>query len=199
MNRAALLLATCLALAPAAHATDLYTPGNWSALASDRNAHKAGDVITVLVYESATAIDSANTGSNRSTNLGGHVTAGTTLGSTGGTPFDQSAALALNSGSDNSATTGRSGGMVAQITVTVDAVAANGDLQVSGAQVLDINGDKTNIRIKGRVRPADISAANTVLSNRLADATIDYDGAGFVSRGSNPGIVTQIFNWLGIP
>jgi flagellar L-ring protein FlgH len=193
------LLASLLLLAPAAQADNLFTPGNWPALASDRNAHKVGDVLTILVYESATAIDSANTGQTRSTNLGGHVTAGSTLGTTtGGTPFDQSASLAVNNDADNSATTGRSGGMIAQITATVDEVLPSGDLRISGAQVLDINGDKTNIKIKGRVRQADISALNTVVSSRLADATIDYDGAGFVARGAKTGILTNIFNWLGI-
>jgi len=79
----------------------------------------------------------------------------------------------------------------------VDGILPNGDLHVSGAQELNINGDKTNIRIKGRVRLADI-ANNAVLSNRLADATIDYDGSGFVSSSARPGLLTRIINWLGL-
>ena len=93
--------------------------------------------------------------------------------------------------------TGRSGGMVAQISVTVESVLPNGDLKVAGEQQLNINGDKTNIRIRGRVRQADISN-NAVLSNRLADAMIDYDGTGFVTNSAKPGLVARIFNWLGL-
>ena len=87
--------------------------------------------------------------------------------------------------------------MVAQISVTIVRVLPNGDFQVSGEQQLNINGDKTNIRIKGRVRQADISN-NAVLSTRLADAVIDYDGTGFVSRSAKAGFLTRVFNWLGL-
>jgi flagellar L-ring protein precursor FlgH len=37
-----------------------------------------------------------------------------------------------------------------------------------------------------------------VLSSRLADAAIDYDGSGFVTRSAKPGIVARIFNLLGL-
>jgi flagellar L-ring protein precursor FlgH len=178
-----------LMLSAPATAADLYQRDNWSALASDRNAYKVGDILTVIVYETATASNSANSGSSRNTDVSGSVSAGS---------FDKSAKLGIQNGSDNSGTTGRSGGMVAQISVVVDNVLPNGDLHVTGAQVLNINDDKTNIRVAGRVRPSDISAANAVLSNRLADATIDYNGSGFISSSAKPGIVTRIFNWLGL-
>lgn len=197
MNRTALqlLLACCLLAAAPVHAADLYPHDNWSALASDRNAHRIGDALTIVIYESATATNSANTGSTRDSKLGGQISAGTAINPS----FSGSANLSLAGGTTDSGTTGLSGGMVAQISAVVDAVLPNGDLHVSGAQMLNINGEETNIRVKGRVRQADISAANAVLSSRLADATIDYDGSGFVSSSSKPGIINRIFSWLGLP
>ena len=88
--------------------------------------------------------------------------------------------------------------MVAQISVRVDQVYPNGDLGVSGASALNISGERTNIRIRGRVRPTDISGSNTILSARLADAQIAYEGSGFVSRSARPGILQRIFGFLGI-
>ena len=170
-------------------AADLYRSDNWSAMASDRNAHRVGDILTVVIYENASAIDTASSSSKKSSNVSGQIAADNN--------FNHSGKLGLQSNSEDSGTTGRSGGMVAQISVTVDDVLSNGDLRVSGTQELNINGDKTNIRIKGRVRLADISN-NAVLSSRLADATIDYDGIGFVSSSARPGILTRIFNWLGL-
>jgi flagellar L-ring protein FlgH len=170
-------------------AVDLYRSDNWSAMASDRNAYQTGDILTVIVYENASAIDTASSSSQKSSNLSGQMAADSN--------FNHSGKLGLQSNSGDSGTTGRSGGMVAQISVTVDDVLPNGDLRVSGAQELNINGDKTNIRIKGRVRLADISN-NAVLSSRLADAMIDYDGTGFVSSSARPGILTRIINWLGL-
>ena len=37
-----------------------------------------------------------------------------------------------------------------------------------------------------------------VLSSRIADAQINYDGKGFVSRSAKPGIVNRILSFLGI-
>jgi hypothetical protein len=71
------------------------------------------------------------------------------------------------------------------VTTLVDQVFPNGDLHVSGTQTLNLNGEKTDIRIQGRVRVADISADNSVLSSRLAEAKIDYTGSGFVTRSAD--------------
>lgn len=193
MNRLAIaVLLGCLALVvvPAA-AADLYPHDDWSSLATDHRAHRVGDLLTILVYESSAATNTATTGSHANTSIGGQLSAGSA--------FDESGRFALDGSSDNTGSTGRSGGMVAQISVAIKDVLPNGDLHVAGAQLMNINGERTNIRIEGRVRQADISAANTVMSNRLADAVIDYDGNGFVSRSAQPGIVTRVLRWLGIP
>jgi flagellar L-ring protein precursor FlgH len=172
-------------------AADLYGHDTWPSLATDRTAHRVGDALTVIVYENASAINTANNGSSRSAALGGRLNAGDN--------FNESAALDLNGSSDDTASTGRSGGMVAQLSVVVDQILPNGDLHVSGSQLLNINGETTQIKVSGRVRPSDISSGNIVLSSRLADAAIDYDGQGFVSRSAAPGLITRIFNWLGLP
>lgn len=183
------LVAILLAGLLPSKAADLYSQDHWAAMAADRSAHAAGDILTVIVYETASAQNTASSGSKRSSQVGGHI------GADAG--FAHSASLGLQNDSDASGSTGRSGGMVAQISVTVESVLPNGDLRVAGEQQLNINGDRTNIRIRGRVRQADISN-NAVLSNRLADATIDYDGTGFVSNSAKPGLVARIFNWLGL-
>lgn len=189
MKSALPLAAVLLVAIVPAGAADLYSQGNWAAMAADRSAHVAGDILTVIVYETASAQNTASSGSKRSSQVGGHIGADT--------GFSHSASLGLQNDSDATGSTGRSGGMVAQISVTVESVLPNGDLKVAGEQQLNINGDKTNIRIRGRVRQADISN-NAVLSNRLADAMIDYDGTGFVTNSAKPGFMARIFNWLGL-
>jgi flagellar L-ring protein precursor FlgH len=172
-------------------ATDLYPHDNWSALASDRSARKAGDILTIIVYETSMATDSATSTSNRNISVDGRVSAQSLANGTG--------SLALANRANGAASTGRNGQMVAQISAVVDEVLPNGDLRVSGAQELKVNGERTFIRVKGRVRAVDVTASNIVLSSRLTDAAIDYDGSGFVSRGAMPGLVARIFSWLGIP
>lgn len=173
-----------------ASAADLYAKGEWPALASDRQANQVGDSLTVLIFETATATNTTQSGTDRQTRLAGQVS--------GGPSFNESGQLSLNGAFDGRGQTGRSGRIVAQISVVVDEVLPNGDLHVSGEQFLNINGERTRLKLKGRVRRADISAANAVVSTRLADVVIDYDGSGFTSRSAKPGILNRIFNMLGL-
>jgi flagellar L-ring protein precursor FlgH len=183
-----------LTLPLAAQAQDRHVAGSFSALASDRTAHAVGDLLTVLVYQSAQATNSATSGSRRSTKLTGSISAGDANHS----GFDKQSSLGLDGQSDNSGTSERSNQIVTQMSATVDGVLPNGDLLISGSQMLNVNGEHTLIRIKGRVRSADVSASNTIISSRLADAMIDYNGKGFVSRSGRPGIVSRLFSFLGI-
>lgn len=188
MMRAPLIVIALLA-GPAL-AADLYDHGNWSALASDRRPSEPGDILTILIYQNTSAANNVSTGSSKSNALSGEITAGSS--------FKKNGALNFGGSTDNKGSTGRSGQMVAQMSAVVEQVLGNGDLQITGSQNLNINRERTMIRLRGRVRPADISADNVVLSNRIADAVIDYNGSGFVTRSGRPGIVTRIFNFLGL-
>lgn len=196
MKRAAFAMLACLC-ATQVEATDLAARGNWSNLAGDRSAHGVGDVLTIVIYENSSASNSAENSAKKNTSFQGAFSMGNP--STGSNVVNGTASLGLSHASDNAGATARAGQMVAQISVTVDSVLPNGDLHVSGSQALKINGEKTNIRVQGRVRQADITPSNAVLSSSLADAMIDYDGQGFVSASSQPGILTRIFNWLDFP
>jgi flagellar L-ring protein precursor FlgH len=72
--------------------------------------------------------------------------------------------------------TGRQGDLRATMTVTVVAIDSVGNLEVSGEQRIVLNGKEQLIAVEGVVRPIDVMANNTVLSNRLAQARIEYDG-----------------------
>jgi flagellar L-ring protein FlgH len=186
----ALTLAILCAAAPVvASSADLFTSGNWPAMASDRPALKAGDSLTIVIDETSTASNSAKSGSSKKSHFGGIFSFGAV----------QSGSLDMGTDYSGSGQTQRVHKMIAEISVVVVSVLANGDLVVSGTQAIKINGEHTNIRLKGRVRPADISADNTVLSTRLADAVIDYDGSGFIDSNNRPGLLTRFFNWLGLP
>jgi flagellar L-ring protein precursor FlgH len=194
-GRAGILAAgvALLAVLAAGHAgaANLYSPKGWSAMASDQRAERVGDTLTVVIDQSSLASNTAQNGYKKDTQLGGQITAGTS--------FNKQGQIDVNGGFTGTGQTGRSDKIVAQITVVVDAVLPNGDLRIEGVQALKINGERTNIHLKGRVRPADIAADNSVLSTRVADAAIDYDGNGLVSKGSQGGIVERIFSALHLP
>jgi flagellar L-ring protein precursor FlgH len=185
------LLLLSLGIPNAAATADLYRPGTWAALASDRPAAKVGDSLTVIIDEVSSASDSASSGTKKKSHVGAQIAA---------TPsFNVAGSLDMGSGYSGSGQTQHTHKMVAQLSVVVDAVLPNGDLHVTGSQALKVNHEKTNIRLSGRVRTADIDSNNTVLSTRLADAVIDYDGSGFIDRNNRPGLFTRILSWIGLP
>lgn len=188
--KSATLLLLALASAPGAAAAQLYQHDNWAAMASDRRAAAVGDILTVIVLENNNASNTVQTGTSRNTRIGGEISAGSSL--------NESASAGLRGQFDGTGQTARSGRMVAQISVRVEQVYPNGDLGIAGASALNISGERTNIRIRGRVRAADITGTNTVLSGRIAEAQIDYEGRGFASRSGRPGILQRVFSFLGL-
>ena len=179
-----------LAICSAAQAEDLYRQGNWSALAADRKASQTGDIVTLLVVENNQASNSVTKGSSKRNSV--DIGVDTSL------DFGESASGTIGGSYEGEGTNGRTDRMVARLSVTVVEVYPNGDMRVSGTQRLKINGETTTINIGGRVRPDDIAADNSVLSWRLADAVIDYDGKGFATRSAKPGVITKVLSWLGL-
>ncbi len=188
--RALALGAVALALAGTAVAEDLYRGGSWPSLASDQLAAQVGDSLTVLIFENSAASNTAQSTARKNNRLSGRITATPNL--------DEAAQLDLGSSFEGAGQIGRAGKLAAQLSVAVIEILPNGDLRVAGEQRLNIDGAETLITLKGRVRRADISSANTVLSTRLAEVSIDYKGNGYVPRSARPGVVMQIFSWLGV-
>lgn len=181
---------TVLAVLPAAApADDLYRRSNWSAMSSDRKASAIGDLLTVVVYENSESTNSTKSDSKRNTQLGGAISGGS---------INESGALQLGGGYSGGGAVTRSDKLVAQITVTVRDVLPNGDLLVAGQQIMKLNGENTQIGIEGRLRREDVNPDNRVLSTRIADAKIIYDGKGFVARSAKPGLVARVFRFLGL-
>lgn len=196
MRRATLYLiaaAAAISAAAAVRAEDLYRGSNWAALSGDRKASQPGDILTVVIFQAAEATNSAQNSSRKKTDVGGSF--GTTIGSGS---IDETASLEFGGGYTGRGEVRRSERLVTQLSLTVQEVLPNGDLVVEGQQWMRINGETTRIGVRGRVRPADINADNAVLSSRIADARISYDGRGFVSRSAKPGIINRIFSFLGL-
>lgn len=188
--RLVLLFAAALLTAGTANADDLFHGDEFSSLASDRLAQRVGDTLTVSIDQNSLATNTAQNGYQKDTNIGGQVQAGS---------FNKTGQFDLNGGFTGTGQTGRTDHIVAQVTVVVTKVLPNGDLEVEGTQALKINGERTNIHVKGIVRPADIASDNTIASIRVANAAIDYDGAGFVTNGSKGGIVDKVLGVLHLP
>ena len=92
------------------------------------------------------------------------------------------------SGAGNAA---QSNSFTGSLAVTVIRVFPNGNMEVAGQKEITLNNGNEYVRVKGIVRPEDISATNIVSSTRLADAQIRYTGSGHLADASKPGWLSQ--------
>ncbi|HKU13563.1 MAG TPA: flagellar basal body L-ring protein FlgH [Steroidobacteraceae bacterium] len=193
MNKTLVLaLAALIAAHPACagDAQSMFDELSYRALVGDTKARQIGDVLTVIVQEAASASSSADLRTQRRLGFTGEA------GTNGAGPYSASAATRTDN--DGAGRTQRSGRLLAQISVRVIGVNERGDLQIAGEQSLEINGEEQLITLSGIVRPRDVTADNTVLSSRIADARIRFAGEGFVTDQSKPGLLARIFNFLGL-
>lgn len=190
MNRPRyLLLPVIAACTTPAQAEQLFIGTTWSAVAADDKARMVGDTVTILIQESASASSKLHNNSSKKTDFGGSFAAG---------GIDESASLKFGGTYGGKGEVVRTEQFVARMTAQVTGLAPNGDFLIEGTQKMRVNGENTTIGVRGRIRPRDISADNVVLSSRIAEAQINYDGKGFVSRSAKPGIVNRILSFLGI-
>jgi len=182
--------AVWLSVAVCTQAQSLYDEKSFRSLAADNKAFRVGDLLTVQVVENSAAQANADTGTRRKNNLSVQLDR-PKLGPT-------SVGLATSGDFDGGGRTARAGKLLAQLSVTVREVLPNGDLRVSGEQLLLINEEQQKIDLEGRVRPQDISDGNVVLSSRLADARINYVGQGDLADRQKPAWWRKVFDWLGL-
>ena len=182
-------LICCLVTMGVAHGDNLYDEQSYRPIASDKRAHLPGDAITIMIYENSSASTSADTNVQRANTVGLQGAADS---------HAHQASIGTNTTFDGGGTVARSGNLLAQITATVTKLAPNGDLWISGEQIVEINSDKQHIKVEGRVRLMDVSESNTVPSNRIADAQISYLGDGDLASHQKPSWLSRFFAWAGL-
>jgi flagellar L-ring protein precursor FlgH len=186
-SKTTLLLAGLMLASPLVQAQSLIEPERYRALAADHRAYRVGDVITVFVAEATRARSQAATDASSRLELNAGLRTPTT---------DYNADLGIGGSNSGGAQTTRVGELRTQISVQVVAVDPDGGLRIEGWQNLTVNGENQRIRLKGLVRPQDVSAQNTVWSNRIANAELELDGVGIVSESQRQSVIYRLFKWL---
>jgi flagellar L-ring protein precursor FlgH len=175
---------------PHAAADSLYKPQTFRALTSDRKAAAVGDLLTIQVFENATAATSADTATRRT------ASARASLVRSYSNPLH--AELEAGGDFDGGGSTKRTNRFLTTVTVAVKEVLPNGDLRVEGEQILSLNDERQTVNIQGRVRPVDIADGNVVLSTRLGDARISLVGAGELTERQRRSWWKRATDWFGL-
>ena len=156
---------------------------------SDIQPKRIGDLITILISESASATQKAETKTEKDASTNGSA-------GTGMLDFITGWGMTNKEKYEGTGSVLRSGKLSAKITVRVVDILPDGNLKVEGTQILKINREKQTITLTGIIRPQDILANNTVYSYYVADAQIRYDGKGPLARKQKPGLLGRIFDWI---
>jgi flagellar L-ring protein precursor FlgH len=184
-----LLLMPSMFASASGHAESLYKEDSYRSLTGDNKAYRVGDVLTVQIYEQSSGTTTTDTNTQRTNNLSAGVT------TFNGRQLNGS--LSAAGTFDGGGTTQRTNKLLATLSVTVREILPNGDLKVSGQQMLKVNDEEHKANLEGRVRPQDISGDNVVLSTRLADAQITYAGDGELTERQKRGWWRRLLDGVG--
>jgi len=159
-------------------------------LFEDHTARRVGDILTIRLVERTQARKQSDTSLQKNTEMS--ATAPSIWGMAAASVFGHNPQMTLQAERDfqGEGESNQSNSLIGDITVTVTEVLPNGNLRVRGEKRVTLNQGDEFVRISGLVRPVDIDAANTVLSTRVADATIMYTGEGALADANRVG-------WLG--
>ncbi|MDA8414033.1 MAG: flagellar basal body L-ring protein FlgH [Desulfobacteraceae bacterium] len=171
--------------------------GSSVGLVDDFKARTRGDILTVVISETASASKEATTGTSRASsaaagipNLMGLETAGISKWMDLSKLVNASASTKF----DGSGSTTRKENLNATITARVIDVLANGNLLIEGRRNVLVNNEDQIIVLTGTVRPRDITPDNLVNSTLIADARIAYSGKGIISDRQQPGWLMGIMD-----
>ncbi|TPV95501.1 MAG: flagellar basal body L-ring protein FlgH [Myxococcales bacterium FL481] len=167
---------------------------NTASVFEDNRSRRLGDLLIVRVEEAANASDTASTqtSSESTADAGINNLLGIVEHWADKHPYVDKAALisaVMRNSYKGSGQTKRNGSLSATIPVQVKQVMPNGDLFVEGGKTIQINQEETHLYLSGVVRPFDIDMDNTVSSNRVLEARIDFSGRGVVSDKQGPGLL----------
>jgi flagellar L-ring protein FlgH len=166
------------------------SPQLYRSLYADRRAFRPGDLLTVLIVETAVASATARTRADKSDSVFAFLN----------TPDDAPRRWEGGLGSDFSGggEIQRSGRLVAKLAVYVVSIDANGNMLVSGEQDIRVNDEEQRMALSGIVRPEDIAPDNTIVSWRISNAQIDFKGRGILARKQSPGLLSWLFDLFGL-
>lgn len=179
--------------APAGPASpgSLWSQGQGS-LVTDIKARNIGDILTVAIFERASASKEATTSTGRDSSMKAGMSRIFGLEKEIGdinSAIDPSAMVDVSYENDfeGSGTTTRKEDLVATLTTSVTEVLPNGNLRIAGGKTVTVNNENQIIHLTGIVRPSDISGTNVVDSKYVLDARIAYTGKGVISDKQKQG------------
>ena len=161
----------------------IYSTSSPGLFSSDKRAHQVGDILTVQLNETFSSTKSVTSQSAKEDLIGAEVGPTGILRNFAGL----GGSVSKSNSFKGSGSASQSNSLTGFISATVVKVYPNGNLEIKGQKRLRLTDGSEYVRLAGIVRPQDISSSNTVSSNLIAEAQIEYVGSGTLSNESAPG------------
>jgi flagellar L-ring protein precursor FlgH len=156
----------------------LYQAGTrFADLTRDLRANEVGDLVTVLVSDRASALAKGTSNTTRKSSAAASVT-----GIAGLTSPRLSNLLNLSNNNQlqGQGETSRDMTITTTVTARVIQVTPGGNLLIEGLKNVGVNSEKQSVSLRGIIRPVDLTSANTIRSDQVANLTIQINGKGVV-------------------
>ena len=158
----------------------LWSPtSQFADLGRDLKASQVNDLVTIVVTESASAVSTGASKTQRKSSATNSIAALAGLTKTTG-PLANLANMSGNQQLDGSGTTSRETTITTTMSARVTRVLPNGYMLLEGSKDVQINSEHQTVTVRGVLRPADLASDNSVPSNRLAQMEIRLNGKGVV-------------------
>ena len=167
----------------------IFSTSSSGLFSSDSTAKKVGDILSVTLSETFSSNKAVTNSSGKTDTIGAEIGPTGLLRNFAGLG---GSASKTNSFSGSMATN-QSNSLSGTLSATVVRVFPNGNLEIKGQKKLRITEGTEYIRLSGIIRPQDISTTNSVSSAKIAEAQIEYVGAGILDSATKPGWGSKIF------
>lgn len=195
--------AVLLAAAPVAATSGSLWAGSGTSdrsMFADRKAARAGDILTVVVSESANATNTQSKSSNRSSSLEDAVERFLFSAATSGLGTHNgelpSTSIKGNASQSGGGAVSNNQSLTSRAAVLVTDVMPNGNLVIEGVRVVTFSGETQYVVLHGLVRPDDISSGNTIFSSNIADARVEFVAEGSLTEAQKRGWITKLYEKL---
>jgi flagellar L-ring protein precursor FlgH len=167
---------------------------------ADKKAHAIGDILTIVISENNGATRNNNTTTAKKASVDASIASFLYGPGASGLLTKGGAYPAMKYTTDSEF---NGGGQIAnqetitaQLAVRVIDVLPNGNLVIEGHRTTSFAGEKQDAVLRGTIRADDVTPANTVLSDQVADATIQFVGKGAISDNQRRGWFTTVWDKL---
>lgn len=183
----------------------LFAASQQETLFADTRARRVGDIVIVKLIENTKAQSKAETSASKSN--GSKYSVGSMFNQTkvGFIPFvgigpqgdiGNDPLLQTSSGSNLKGTgkTKRENYVTTSLSARVLRELPGGLLEIEGAREIRVNDETEYMVVRGMIRSRDIDSDNSIYSNQIADASIEYYGKGVLADKQKPGWFTRLMD-----